>query len=106
MTVMQLPVGHPRLAALYAGYGIFPRHVRTHKPWELAGRDQDLAIIGSFADRLPVHGGALLLSGGPGAGKSAPLYASKQLATAAGILLIRAGPAASFSAASTSADLP
>jgi DNA-binding CsgD family transcriptional regulator len=93
MTVIELPVGQPRLAALYAGYGIFPRHVRTHKPWELAGRDQDLAIIGSFADRLPVHGGALLVSGEPGIGKSALLDAAEQLATAAGIRVIRAAGA-------------
>lgn len=93
MTVIEVPVRPPQLAALYAGYGIFPRQARTHKPWELAGRDQDLAVIGSFADELAAHGGALLVSGEPGIGKSALLDAAEQLATAAGIRVLRAAGA-------------
>jgi DNA-binding CsgD family transcriptional regulator len=93
MTVIEAPVAPPQLAALYAGYGVFPRHIQTHNPWELAGRDQDLAVIGSFADRLPAHGGALLVSGKSGVGKSALLDAAELLATAAGIRVIRAAGA-------------
>src|SRR5580692_7978164 len=93
MTVIEAPVAPPQLAALYAGYEIFPRHIRTRKPWELAGRDQDLAVIGSFADQLPAHGGALLVSGKSGVGKSALLDAAELLATAAGIRVIRAAGA-------------
>ena len=40
---------------------MLPRPGRVREPRELAGRDQDLAVIEALVDQLPAHGGALLL---------------------------------------------
>ena len=89
MSVVEGPVRPPQLAALYAGYGILPRGVRK----KLAGRDPVLAVIGTLTDRRPAHGGALLLTGEPGTAKSALLDTAEQLATTAGIRVLRAAGA-------------
>jgi DNA-binding CsgD family transcriptional regulator len=74
---------------------------QAHKPSELVGRDQDLAVIRAFVDELPAQGGTLLLSGEPGVGKSALLDAAEELGAIAGIRVLRAAGAefedASFS---------
>jgi MoxR-like ATPase len=38
----------------------------------LVGRDLDIAVISAFVDQAAVHGGALVVSGEPGVGKTAP----------------------------------
>ena len=65
----------------------------AHKPSELVGRDQDLAVIRAFVDELPAQGGTLLLSGEPGVGKSALLDAAEELGAIAGIRVLRAAGA-------------
>jgi DNA-binding CsgD family transcriptional regulator len=66
---------------------------RGRKSLELVGRDQDLSVIQEFVDELPAQGGTLLLSGAPGAGKSALLNAAAETAAAAGIRVLRAAGA-------------
>jgi DNA-binding CsgD family transcriptional regulator len=69
------------------------------RPWspsqrdELVGRDQDLAVIRAFADKVPAQGGTLLLTGDPGVGKSALLDAAEEIAAAAHIRVLRAAAA-------------
>jgi hypothetical protein len=70
-------------------------HGRPRPPRELVGRDQDLAVIGAFVDELPAQGGALLLSGEPGVGKSALLDVAEEQAARAGIRVLRAAGAQS-----------
>jgi DNA-binding CsgD family transcriptional regulator len=83
----------PGPAVLNARSGIFPHGGRAHKPSELVGRDQDLAVIRSFVYELPAQGGTLLLSGEPGVGKSALLDAAEELAASAGIRVLQAAGA-------------
>jgi DNA-binding CsgD family transcriptional regulator len=64
--------------------------VGARKPSELVGRGQDLAVIRAFVYELSVQGGALLLSGEPGVGKSALLDAAGEIAATAGIRVLRA----------------
>jgi AAA ATPase domain len=80
----------PELAAPRGRTGVFPRRGQAHQPWELEGRAQELALIGAFVDELPAHGGALLLSGEPGIGKSALLDAAEETAAIVGIRVLRA----------------
>jgi hypothetical protein len=56
---------------------------------QLIGRDQDLGFIRSFVDRAAAGGGALLLSGDPGIGKTVLLDAAAAHATAAGTQVLR-----------------
>ena len=50
----------------------------------LVGRDAELAVIRSFLSAATVDGGALLLLGEPGLGKTTLLDAAAELASAAG----------------------
>src|SRR5690242_6928110 len=60
---------------------------------ELVGRDRELPVIRAFIDDLPAQGGTLLLSGDPGAGKSALLDAAGEMASLAGTRVLRAAGA-------------
>ncbi len=60
---------------------------------KLVGRDQDLALIRAFTGDPAAHGGALLLSGEPGVGKSALLDAADEIAVGAGTQVLRAAGA-------------
>jgi DNA-binding CsgD family transcriptional regulator len=57
----------------------------------LTGREADLKVIGEFLGEASVLGGALLLTGEPGIGKSALLNAAQEMASAAGVRVVRAG---------------
>ncbi len=81
--------GSPGAAMPYARSGIVSGRGRAHQLPELAGRDQDLAVIRAFVDELSAQGGALLLSGEPGVGKSALLDATEEMAARAGIRVLR-----------------
>jgi AAA ATPase domain len=59
----------------------------------LIGRGYDLAYIIAFADRTAVSGGALLLSGEAGVGKTALLDAAARHAETAGTRVLRAAGA-------------
>jgi MoxR-like ATPase len=56
----------------------------------LVGRDDDLEQITAFADEAAVSGGALLLSGEAGVGKTVLLDAAAAHAGAAGTQVLRA----------------
>ncbi len=56
----------------------------------LIGRDGDLALLRSFLREAVDHGGALLLAGEPGIGKSVVLDVAAAQASAAGTLVLRA----------------
>ncbi len=77
----------------YAGAGILPGRAWTQKPSELVGRDEELAVIRACVYELSAHGGTLLLSGEPGVGKSALLDAAAEMASIAGIRVLRAAAA-------------
>jgi DNA-binding CsgD family transcriptional regulator len=89
------PLRLPELAAPYARSGVFPGRGGTRRQSELVGREKELAVIRAFADDLPVRGGALLLSGEPGVGKSALLEAAEDMAAIAGIRVMWAAGAES-----------
>jgi DNA-binding CsgD family transcriptional regulator len=55
----------------------------------LIGRDAELAILESLVNEAPVNGGALVLFGEPGSGKSALLHVAGERAKAAGFHCIR-----------------
>ena len=57
----------------------------------LIGRDRELATLGSFLDDVVTDGGTLLLTGDPGVGKTALLTAAAQMATTAGVRVVRGG---------------
>lgn len=59
----------------------------------LVGRSLDLAVAGAFIAALPGGGGALLLTGEPGVGKSALLAVAAEQAAAAGLRVLRAAGA-------------
>jgi hypothetical protein len=56
----------------------------------LIGRDRELAVLGSLLDEAVVDG-ATLLTGEPGAGKTALLAAAAEMAATAGFEVIRGG---------------
>ncbi|WP_127502396.1 helix-turn-helix transcriptional regulator [Actinoplanes solisilvae] len=60
----------------------------------LPGRAQDLAAIRAFVDQATVHGGARLLIGQPGVGKSVLLDAAARYAATTGARILRTGPGA------------
>ncbi len=64
--------------------------LRRSAPATLVGRDGELELLGSFLGEAAVHGGALLLSGDPGVGKTALLDAAAEQAAAAGTQVVRA----------------
>ena len=51
----------------------------------LVGRGPEVELIGSFLDRAAAEGGALLLTGDPGVGKTMLLDAAAATAEAAGL---------------------
>jgi len=59
----------------------------------LAGRDTELGLIRSFLAAAATRGGALLLSGEPGVGKTALLEAAASAAATAGFRVLRAAGA-------------
>jgi DNA-binding CsgD family transcriptional regulator len=100
----------PELAVPYARPGIFWRRpgvpadgltaadrrrpfCRDDQPSELVGRDEDVTVIRAFIDQVPARGGALLISGEPGVGKTALLDAAARTAAADGIRVLRAAGA-------------
>jgi DNA-binding CsgD family transcriptional regulator len=56
----------------------------------LAGRTAELAVLEDFVHRAVDHGGALLLSGAPGVGKTVLLNGACQAARSSGALVLRA----------------
>jgi DNA-binding CsgD family transcriptional regulator len=57
---------------------------------ELVGRDQDLAAIRAFVDQAAAQGGALVVSGDAGVGKTALIEAAVSHAVRAGLRVLRA----------------
>ena len=60
---------------------------------ELIGREVDLEVIASFIDRAALDGGALLVSGEAGVGKTALLEAAAEYAASRGVRVLRAAGA-------------
>ncbi|MEU7019920.1 AAA family ATPase [Streptomyces sp. NPDC046203] len=56
----------------------------------LFGRDEELAAVGRLVDGLPEHGGALLVQGAPGSGKSSLLDHAAARARGSGCTVLRA----------------
>ena len=56
----------------------------------MVGRDADVAILEAMLDRLPGRGGALLVTGDAGIGKTALATAASDLARARGITVLSA----------------
>lgn len=56
----------------------------------LVGRDRDIGAIRMFVDQAAAHGGALVVSGDAGVGKTALLEAAMSYAVTAGLRLLRA----------------
>src|SRR3984957_19328338 len=55
----------------------------------LIGRDAEIRLLGELLDRVPDQGGALVLSGGPGIGKSALLGEAARGARERGMLVLK-----------------
>jgi DNA-binding CsgD family transcriptional regulator len=89
----ELPLRLPRAARPSARPVLFPTLAPAHKPSELVGREDDLAVIRAFVYEPSARGRALLLSGEPGVGKSALLDAAEEMASIAGIRVLRAAGA-------------
>jgi DNA-binding CsgD family transcriptional regulator len=87
------PVRLPELAVPYGRAGLLPRRGHAHQPWQLVGRDQELAVIRALADGRAARARALLLSGEPGSGKSALLDVAEETAATAGLRVLRAAGA-------------
>jgi DNA-binding CsgD family transcriptional regulator len=60
---------------------------------DLIGRDHDLEVMTSFVDRAALEGGALLVSGEAGVGKTALLEAAAEYAASRGVRVLRAAGA-------------
>jgi DNA-binding CsgD family transcriptional regulator len=84
------PVRPPRSSAVDSGsYAeVDIRRVRR-VPGRLVGRDEELSTISDFIDRLATEGGALILTGEPGVGKTVLLDAARALAESAGARVLR-----------------
>ncbi|WP_127502791.1 LuxR C-terminal-related transcriptional regulator [Actinoplanes solisilvae] len=65
----------------------------------LPGRDPDVAVVHAFVDRALVSGGGLLVTGGPGYGKSALLDAAARYGSAQGARIVRAAGSESLGTA-------
>jgi DNA-binding CsgD family transcriptional regulator len=63
---------------------------RTAGSSELVGRTRELGLLEDFVDRALDEGGALLLSGAPGVGKTVLLDAACRIADASGARVLRA----------------
>jgi DNA-binding CsgD family transcriptional regulator len=67
--------------------------VRSESPGpgvDLVGRDRDITVVRAFVDQAAAHGGALVLSGEAGVGKTAVIEAAMSYAVTAGLQLLRA----------------
>jgi DNA-binding CsgD family transcriptional regulator len=84
------PVSLSERAAPRGRTGTLPPRGRVPQPWELVGRDRELAVIRALVGDCAVHGRALLLSGEPGIGKSALLDVAEETAATAGLRVLRA----------------
>ena len=58
---------------------------------QLIGRDRELAALSSFLGEAAVDGATLVLTGEPGVGKTALLVAAAEMATTAGLRVVRGG---------------
>src|SRR5579863_6972189 len=87
------PVRLPGLAGPYVMPGAFAGHGRERQLSHLVGRDKELAVMRGFVDEIADSGGALLLSGEPGVGKTALLDAAAAMAAASGVRVLRAAGA-------------
>jgi predicted ATPase len=56
---------------------------------QLVGRDEDIAAVRAFVDQVAAHGGALVISGDAGIGKSALFEAAGSCVVSAGLRLLR-----------------
>lgn len=56
----------------------------------LVGRDRDIAAIRAFVDQAAAHGGALVVSGDAGVGKTSLIEAAMSYAVTVGVRLLRA----------------
>ena len=56
----------------------------------LIGRESELEVLSSLVDRLPQRGGALVVRGEPGVGKTSLLMAANRHATASGVQVLTA----------------
>src|SRR5208282_3398437 len=56
----------------------------------LVGRDRDTAVLQAFVDQAAAHGGALVVSGDAGVGKTALIEAAISYAVTAGLRVLRA----------------
>jgi DNA-binding CsgD family transcriptional regulator len=83
----------PPSALAYLRPGIFSSRAGAHRPSELVGRDEDLAVLRAFVFERSARGGTLLLSGEPGVGKSALMDAAGEMASVAGVRVLRAAGA-------------
>ena len=63
----------------------------TYRATALIGRDRELEILAGFLEQAAAEGGAFLLVGEPGAGKTALLDAAADAAEETGIRVLRAG---------------
>lgn len=56
----------------------------------LVGRDRDIAVLRGFVDQAAAHGGALVVSGEAGVGKTAVIEAAMFYAITGGVRVLRA----------------
>src|SRR5262249_62324890 len=58
---------------------------------ELIGRESEMERIRAFLDAARIDGGALLVTGEPGVGKTVLMTAASEAASAVGMRILRAG---------------
>src|SRR5215469_1885145 len=56
----------------------------------LIGRESELEVLSGLVDRVPERGGALVVRGEPGVGKTSLLVAANRRATASGVQVLTA----------------
>jgi DNA-binding CsgD family transcriptional regulator len=62
----------------------------TQTSARLIGRERELEVLSGVVDRVPERGGALVVRGEPGAGKTSLLMAASRRATASGVQVLTA----------------
>ncbi|MDN3359684.1 LuxR family transcriptional regulator [Actinomadura sp. DC4] len=86
----------PRSANDAPATGVPPRTTASAQPGEtvrLVGRDEDVAAVRAFVDQAAAQGGAMVICGDAGVGKSALVDAAGAYAVSAGLQLLRAAGA-------------